>query len=232
MRKPIQMTVREYFSRAEDIHAMMSKFPTDGGLNPVLVEAERLDIYEQHLPKRWQDNLYALGYDPMGSTLVELIEQAERQETIDALNPTKKSENVNQNPNKKSHSPAPKKGKYQSDKTHSNRQPDKKGNKYCLIHGQCAHDSNDCTLLKDQAGKMKATYNTQGNRFDKNRFKKAHEANQAESLKAALKGLMKSSAKKRKTVEIREPDEEVDALEEFIENNFEINDSGSDSDSA
>jgi hypothetical protein len=84
MRKPIQMTVREYFSHAEDIHAMMSKFPADGGLNPVLVEAERLNIYEQHLPKRWQDNLYALGYDPMGSTLVEFIEQAGRQETIDA----------------------------------------------------------------------------------------------------------------------------------------------------
>jgi uncharacterized protein YbjQ (UPF0145 family) len=75
MRKSIQMTVREYFSRAEDIHVMMSKFPADGGLNPVLVEAEQLDIYEQHLPKGWQDNIYALGYDPMGSTLVELIEQ-------------------------------------------------------------------------------------------------------------------------------------------------------------
>jgi hypothetical protein len=75
---------------------------------------------------------------------------------------------------------------------------------------------------------MKATYNTQGNRYDKHRLKKAHEANQAESLKAALKSLMKSSAKKRKTIEIQEPDDEVNALEEFIENNFEIGDSDSD----
>jgi hypothetical protein len=82
--------------------------------------------------------------------------------------------------------------------------------------------------LKDQAGKMKATYNTQGNRYDKNRLKKAHEANQAKSLKAALKGLMNSSAKKRKSIDIQEPDAEVNALEEFIENNFEINDSDSD----
>jgi hypothetical protein len=48
------------YSGRHDIHAMMSKFPADGGLNPVLVEAERLNIYEQHLPKRWQDNLYAV----------------------------------------------------------------------------------------------------------------------------------------------------------------------------
>jgi hypothetical protein len=47
-------------------------------------------------------------------------------------------------------------------------------------------------------------------------------------LKAALKGLMKSSAKKCKTIDIQEPDDEVNALEEFIENNFEINDSDSD----
>jgi hypothetical protein len=118
-----------------------------------------------------------------------------------------------------------KKGKYQGDKP--NRPTDSKGSKYCLIHGQCAHDSNDCTLSKDQAGKMKATYNTQCNRYDKKRFKKAHEANQAESLKAAFKGLMKSSAKKHKTIEIQEPDDEVNALEEFIENNFDIGTSDS-----
>jgi hypothetical protein len=52
MHKPVQMTVREYFSRAEDIHAiMMASFPPDGGLNPKLVKDERLHIYEQHLPK-------------------------------------------------------------------------------------------------------------------------------------------------------------------------------------
>jgi hypothetical protein len=137
MRKPVQMTVREYFSRAEDLHAMMSKFPADGGLHPVLVEAECLDIYDQHFPKRWQENLYALGYDPMGSTLVELIEQAERQETIiDAVSATNKSENSNQNPKKKAFSPSTNKKGKNFDK--SNRTPDKKGGKYCLIHGQCA----------------------------------------------------------------------------------------------
>jgi hypothetical protein len=53
---------------------------------------------------------------------------------------------------------------------------------------------------------MKAIYKAQqGNHYDKNRFKKVQEANQAESLKAALKGLMKSSAKKRKTVEPEQP---------------------------
>jgi hypothetical protein len=136
----------------------------------------------------------------MGSTLVELIKQAERQETIDALSAMNKSENSNQNPKKKAFSPSTnKKGKH-FDK--SNRTPDKKGSKYCLIHRQCCaqHDSNECTLLKDQAGKMKATYSTQGDRYDKNRFKKAQEANQAESLTGALKGLMKSSAKKCKNV--------------------------------
>jgi hypothetical protein len=66
MRKPVQMSVREYFSCAEDIHAMMNLFPTDEGLNPVLVEDKCLDIYKQHLPKsRWQDNLYSLEHDSL-----------------------------------------------------------------------------------------------------------------------------------------------------------------------
>jgi hypothetical protein len=39
---------------------------------------------------------------------------------------------------------------------------------------------------------------------------------------------MKSSAKQRKNAEIKEPDEGVNALEEFIENNFGICDSDSD----
>jgi hypothetical protein len=100
MRKPVQMSVREYFSHTEDIHAMMNLFPNDGGLNPALVEDERLNIYDQHLPKRWQDDLYSLGHDPLGSTVVDLIEQAKRQETIDALKMTNESEDSSPNQRK------------------------------------------------------------------------------------------------------------------------------------
>jgi hypothetical protein len=57
IRKPVQMTVQEYFSRAEDIHAMMSLFPANGGVNLVLVEAELLDIYEHSIsPKGGRKN--------------------------------------------------------------------------------------------------------------------------------------------------------------------------------
>jgi hypothetical protein len=108
---------------------------------------------------------------------------------------TNKSKHSNPNPKKKLF-PSTKKGKFSEETV---RTTDKKSNKCCLIHGQCAHNSNECTLLKDQARKMKATYNAQGNRYDKNRFKKAQEANQAASLKAALKGLMKPSANNRTT---------------------------------
>jgi hypothetical protein len=85
----------------------------------------------------------------LGSTIKDLIEQAERQETINALKMSTKSDDSNPNPKKKLF-PSTKKGKF-SEKTV--RMTDKKSNKHCLIHGQCAHDSNECTLLKDQAGK-------------------------------------------------------------------------------
>ena len=232
MRKPADMMVREYFSRAEDIHAMIANFPPDGGMATVLSQDERLDIYEQHLPKRWQTNMYTLGYDPLGSTIEELIEQAERQETTDALKG--ETPQKHKNPKRKQHDlekPIPKKGPRQ---TGTYKKPDK----YCLIHGNCAHDSNDCTLLKDQAGKMKANYQAQstGNRYDtKNRYKKQHEANKAEELKTALKSLMTSS-KKRKTSTEKKSDHEVEVLEleDFIENNFELSSDadGSDSDSS
>jgi hypothetical protein len=107
---------------------MMNLFPADGGLNPVLVNDECLDFYEQHLTKRWKDNLYSLGHNPLGST----IEQAERQETIDALKVTNKSDDSNPNP-KKNPFPSPKKGKCPEKTVHTT---DKKSKKYCLIHGQ------------------------------------------------------------------------------------------------
>ena len=225
------MMAREYFSRAEDIHAMIANFPPDGGMATVLSLDERLDIYEQHLPKRWQYNMYALGYDPMGSSIEALMEQAERQETTDSL----KGETPNTQPKNKKRTqfdldkPIPKKGPRQQGTY-------KKPDKFCLIHGNCAHDSNDCTLLKDQAGKMKANYQAQhtGNRYDnKNRYKKQHEANKAEELKTALKSLMNSS-KKRKTSTEKKTDHEVEVLEleDFIENNFEIGSDAEESDSS
>jgi hypothetical protein len=96
------MSVREYFACAENIHVIMNLFPTDGGLDPVLVEDKCVDIYEHHLPKRWQDNLYSLGYDHLGSAVIDLIEQAKKQEMINALKITNEPEDSNPSPKKKS----------------------------------------------------------------------------------------------------------------------------------
>jgi hypothetical protein len=67
MRKPVQMSVCEYFSRVEDIHALMKLFPADGGLNAVLVEDERLNIFNTISPKggktistHWETTLWVV----------------------------------------------------------------------------------------------------------------------------------------------------------------------------
>jgi hypothetical protein len=75
-----------------------------------------------------------LGNDPLGSAVIDLIEQAERQEMIDALKMTNKSEDSNPSPKKKLF-PSTKKGKF-FEKTV--RTTDKKSNKYCLIHSHNA----------------------------------------------------------------------------------------------
>ena len=88
------MTVRKYFTRAEEIHSLIGKFPEEATLNRELSSEERLDIYEAHLPNRWQMNLYALGFDPIEHTLQDLMDHAECQEVIDGMS-TQKQNNAN-----------------------------------------------------------------------------------------------------------------------------------------
>jgi hypothetical protein len=151
------------------------------------------------------------------------MEQAERQETTDSLREPTKLEKLSakkkQKGESREHKPHNKKFKGNDKKPHTSGYQQKT----CLIHGTCAHDTNECTLMKDQADKMKATYQAQGNRNDKNRFKKAYENNQAEQITKVLQGLMKtSSTNKRKTPDT--PAGEINTVSEYIKNNFAISD--------
>jgi len=194
----------------------------DNNKQSQLSDEERLDIFEFHLPNRWQNAVCALGFDPLENTLADLIDQAKCQEIIEARTG---------HPNRAQNSSptATKKGRRTSKKQAmakpivSPQTQTACESKFCFIHGHCAHDSNQCTTLKAQAGKMKAAYQAQGDRCDQNCFKKAQEANQINQVKAALESLlMKPSSKKRKMDAPAEDDnDEVNALEECIEGNFE-----------
>ena len=222
MRKPAEMPVRQYFARAEEIYGYMAKFPNDNNMNKVLSEEERLDIYECHLPNRWQNAMYAQGFDPLENSLTDLIEQAERQETIDARSGTKPSAG----PKERSEG---KRTPHKKKQHHKHERPNKetaKKQKFCLIHGDCYHSTDECKTMQQQASNMKATYNAQGDRGGKARFRKAQEANQTESVKQVLKSLMKKPARKRKvTIQEDEDDNEVNNLEDFINENFNLGDS-------
>jgi hypothetical protein len=81
--------------------------------------------------------------------------------------------------------------------------------------------------MQQQAANMKATYNAQGDRGGKMRYKKSQEANQAEQVKQVLKSLMKKPARKRKVTiqESEDEDMEVNVLENFINENFNLDES-------
>jgi hypothetical protein len=234
MRKPAEMSVRQFFTRAEEIHGMMANFPRDGTLNANLPEGDRIDVYEGLLPNRWQNNFYALGYDPIEQSLKDLQDHAERQEVLDGMNPS----NAKRDENKKKTSGDSKPGsksKNRNNKRQKTAHPrgepkDDKDKRFnCRLHGNNAtHDTHDCSTLKKQAENMKATYEAQGNRH--NKYKKVQEAHTAEAVKSAIKALMKESGNKKRKSDDRaqDSDQDMNNIEEFLKNAINLDDSDDD----
>ena len=103
------------------------------------------------LPKSWQKQMVVQDFDPTTASLNDFIafcERMERVEDVDGTKPTTTTTD-NKSPKYKSSSKSgrSKRKEYDGDTS-----------KECMLHGRGSHSTEECKVLKNQAKKMKATY--------------------------------------------------------------------------
>jgi len=153
-----------------------------------LSEDEIVDILLFGTPKSWQREMDRQGFDPLAKTPAEVVafmERIEMSEDFDADKKVVKVNNQKTNNNKK--------------KTTSTGSG---GSKYCMLHGNCSHSTEECNTLKAEAKKLKSNNygNNSSNGKSKNKTwtKKGQEESQKsqKELAAFVKKAVKQGVKK------------------------------------
>ena len=188
MRKPKDMTVRNYFQSVQRMNAEeLPNLPPFGNAQG-LSQDELVDIVLFGTPKSWQGEMERQGFDPMEHQLFEVVDFMENIEAVEDKFPTSnKSTKVD--------------SKKKSSSSSSSSQK-KKATHYCKEHGpNYTHDTSECKVLKN-----KASGKTYGNKTwvrkadsSNNSSKKELAAFINKEVKKGVKKQLASVDKKRKS---------------------------------
>ena len=192
MRKPKDMTTREYIARVNEINGYLNYFPPyneDQGL----ATDELLDLLEFAVPNTWQKQFWLQGFDPIEHSVTEFTQFCERLEFTETLHAethaVKKRPRANQDL----------KGRNSNSKQRiaDNAQSGGKSNKWCEYHQTSTHNTGECKVLLAQARKMRGAWN---NRSERGNNQARAESNNDEQLNTmvskAVNKALKSAKKK------------------------------------
>jgi hypothetical protein len=170
MRKPRNLKMREYMARVEELNNDLGYFPSfmQGSR---LVEDELLDIYEFGVPATWQKRFLLHGFDPLEHTKQEFLEFCERLEATEDIFEDYHGAKRKAYQNDRSKVKEGKRALANRPSGYARNQNGNKSMKFCRLHGQQqSHTTGDCKVLLDQADKMKATWKTQPQQYQKKRY--------------------------------------------------------------
>ena len=213
MRKPKDMKIRTYLQHIRRINSTeIPLLPPNYNAAQSLGNDELIDIVLFGTPNTWQKEMDRQGFDPMDSTLpqvVDFMERIELSEDFDGTNPTKVGKSKDKS-----------KGKGNQKSTTSSNGG---GRKYCMYHGMCNHDTEDCTVIKSLAKAKKAKTETpNGHANHSNKTWKRNGENGSKSSQKELAAFIQKAVKKGVQKELssnkRKASEELDlnALEEEL----------------
>jgi hypothetical protein len=172
VRKPRDMTMREYKNRLIEMNNQLASFPPLFSEEQKLGHEELFDILQSGIPKSWQKEMINQGFDVMdGSrTFQDLVDFCERQEFIENLSNQDTGKSTGNGLNGKtgpsggkdaSHGVPksnPKGGNNKKRKSESEPSSKYDSNKFCELHQVKGHDLANCKLMLDQAKKMRAAW--------------------------------------------------------------------------
>ena len=175
VRKPINMTTKQFAARLQELNAYLPKFPTaHAGQAAVskLDDDEVVDIMEFGVPRSWQRKMVEHDFDVMTASIHDFVDFCDRMETIGAADEGQ-TKNVGHKIS----------GSSQKTATEKNRnkkrdRPNSGGSKHCLIHGDTGpkgHTSDECKVLMAQVKQIRDD-------FEESRKKRARTGKKQEEM--------------------------------------------------
>ena len=133
LRKSYDMKAREFVSRVCEINKLLTKFHVADDESK-LHRDELLDLMEFGMPSSWKKAMILQDFDSMNHTIAEFIGFCDRLELTFSFNHDQ---------------PIPKKRKTTSGFKLGT------GGKYCMLHGDCRHFTEECRTMKHHAETLK-----------------------------------------------------------------------------
>ena len=216
LRKPIDLKIRDYFARYEELNDYLESFPPFGP-NQRLPNDEVMEHAEFAIPNSWQKQMVLQGFNVADHTMDEFIEFCERLEFGESIFDTthnKKSRQMTHTQKGKNGTNSTRnEGKfnynnnYNSNKNQGNK---RKTSHYCLYHGSnTTHNTDDCKVLKAQAERMSSAhgnkgggkYNRQGSDYEKKKAStQAFQSFATDVVEKIIKKMKTSNSNKKKKV--------------------------------
>ena len=144
LRKPKEMSTREYFTRVQEINNHLTLFPTESEeVATAMSQDELVETLYHALPNSWMTEMVKQGKNYAQHGITDLLQTCERFESLEepVEKPSKDSSSSSGSSSKKR-----KKITFEDSDEESSSE-----RKYCLLHGWCTHETNDCTDMQNYA---------------------------------------------------------------------------------
>jgi hypothetical protein len=188
MRKPLDMSVREYANRLMTINNdEITKLPPAFDDTQKLSDDEIIDILTSGIPKSWIREMDKQNFDPTEGTITEVLNFCERMESAEegSFEKVRNDQKTNGKNGKSKPKGKPKNGD---------------GSKhYCMLHGpNDTHDTENCLVMKKTADSLKSGYKNKsdGQPQSKNKTWKRKADDNKKHTKQDLAAFVRKQARK------------------------------------
>jgi len=219
LRKPQEMTTREYFTRVQEINNHLTLFPTESEeVATAMSQDELVETLYHALPNSWMTEMVKQGKNYAQHGITDLLQTCERYESLEEPAPEK--------PSKDSKSSSSSKKRKQITFETSDEESSS-SRKYCLIHGLCTHTTNECTDMQNFANsKKKKKKEAKAAAAEKTKFRRTPRRNRPRRTGSSqykdyvpreeVNSLVEKSIKKLLKKQRKSP-EEVHAISKFAD---------------
>ena len=223
LRKPRDMTVREFITRLVEINEMLAEFPP-GAQEQKLPTDELMDIAEYAVPATWQRTMMMHNFDPTIHTPQDFIEFCERIEFAEGTDSN--NQEAKPQPDSKNRRDGLLRAKSSERGQNTNGNRKRRGeSKWCVLHEQDSHDTSECKVLLNQAKRMRGTWEAykSGNKNTKRiNSDQKNKSEEKTAYNAELKELIRGHVKELLNTEKRSGENDGFNVEEF--NNIQLSD--------